>query len=144
MRIVASVQAKRSSSRGLVHYIAHSKIDEAKESTRREIFSEYANNLEVEKANDFLKRGVSAKRPANDELHHLVFSLKTEDFERLGSDEKERQQSLKDITRQAMKQFANEINADKLNWAAGIHRNTDNPHVHIAINKEYFDKNLEK
>jgi hypothetical protein len=144
MKVVASVQAKRSSSRGLVHYIAHSKIDEAKELSQREIFNEYANVLEVEKANDFLKRGVSAKRPSNNELHHLVISLKAEDFERLGSDEKEQQQSLKEITRHAMKQFETEIGTDKLNWAAGIHRNTDNPHVHIAIQKEYFDKNLEK
>ena len=27
MKIVASVQSKRGSSRGLVHYIAHSKLD---------------------------------------------------------------------------------------------------------------------
>lgn len=144
MKVVASVQAKRSSSRGLVHYIAHSKIDASKEATKREIFNEYANDLAVEKANDFLKKGVSAKRPSNEELHHLVISIKVEDFERLGSDEKERQKSLKEITRHTMKQVEKEIGADGLNWAAGIHRNTDNPHVHIAIQKEYFDKNLEK
>lgn len=144
MKIVASVQAKRSSSRGLVHYIAHSKIDAQKEPDNREIFNEYGNRLSVEKANDFLKRGISAKRPSNDELHHLVISLKTEDFERLGKDEKERHQSLKEITRHTMKRFENEIGADKLNWAAGIHRNTDNPHVHIAVQNEYFNKNLEK
>ncbi len=36
------------------------------------------------------------------------------------------------------------IGADRLAWAAGIHRNTDNPHVHVALSKEFFDKNLEK
>jgi len=144
MKVIASVQAKRSSSRGLVHYIANSKIDAVKEPTQREIFNEYTNDLPVEKANDFLKRGVSTKRPPNDELHHLVISLKAEDFERLGNDEKERQFLLKEITRHAMKRFEKEVGADKLNWVAGVHRNTDNPHVHIAIQKEYFDKNLEK
>ncbi len=144
MKVIASVQAKRSSSRGLVHYIAHSKIDASKESPQREIFNEYANDLEVEKANDFLKRGVSAKRPSNDELHHLVISIKADDFESLGNDEKERQHSLKEIARHTMKQFEKEIGADRLNWAAGIHRNTDNPHVHIAVQKEYFNENLEK
>ncbi len=53
MKVIASVQAKRSSSRGLVHYIANSKIDAVKEPTQREIFNEYTNDLPVEKANDF-------------------------------------------------------------------------------------------
>ncbi|HRH40306.1 MAG TPA: relaxase MobL [Pyrinomonadaceae bacterium] len=144
MKVIASVQAKKSSSRGLVHYIAHSKIDAAREQSEREIFNEYSDKTIVEKANDLLKNGISNKRPGNDELHHLVLSFKPEDYERLGKDEKERQKSIKEITRHAMKQFEKEIGADKLAWAAGIHRNTDNPHVHIAIQKEYFDKNLEK
>ncbi len=144
MRVVASIQAKKSSSRGLVHYIAHSKVDDSKEPQAREIFNQFSDDLAVEKANDLLKKEVSAKRPANEELHHLVISIRAEDFEQLGSDEKERQKSLKEITRHAMKRLESEIGADKLNWAAGIHRNTDNPHVHIAVQKEYFDKNLEK
>lgn len=144
MKVIASVQAKRSSSRGLVHYIAHSKLDAGKEQNGREIFNEYSDKTTVEKATDLLKKNASAKRPANDELHHLVLSFKSEDYERLGKDEKERQKSLKEITRHAMKQFEKEIGADRLSWAAGVHRNTDNPHVHIAIQKEYFDKNLEK
>lgn len=144
MRIVASVQAKRSSSRGLVHYIAHSKIDAAKEQSGRDIFNEYSDKTTVEKATDLLKNDASTKRPTNDELHHLVLSFLPGDYERLGKDEKERQKSLKEITRHTMQQFEKEIGADKLAWAAGVHRNTDNPHVHIAIQKEYFDKNLER
>lgn len=144
MKVVASIQAKKSSSRGLVHYIAHSKIDDSKEANGREIFNQYSDDLTVEKANNLLKKEVSVKRPANEELHHLVISIRAEGFERLGSDEKERQQSLKEITRQAIKRMETEISADRLDWAAGIHRNTDHPHVHIAIQKEYFDKNLEK
>ncbi|MGI8543483.1 MAG: relaxase MobL, partial [Aridibacter sp.] len=144
MKIIVSVQAKRSSSRGLVHYIAHSKTDPNKEPKIREIFSEYSDQLTVEKSNDFLKNGSSNKRPSNEELHHLVISLKKEDFNRLGNEEKEKQSSIKRITRHTMKKFEEAIGADKLSWAAGIHRNTNNPHVHIAIQKTYFDKNLEK
>ncbi len=144
MRVVVSVQAKAASSRGLVHYIAHSKVDAAREGTSREIFNSYADEVAVEKANDFLKGGVSSKRPANDELHHIVISFKAEDYDRLGTDEKEKQESLKKITRAAMKQLEQTIGADKLNWAAGVHRNTDNPHVHIAVQKEFFDKNFER
>lgn len=144
MKVVASIQAKKSSSRGLVHYIAHSKVDAEKEPNNREIFNQYSDDLAVEKANDLLKKDVSTKRPPNDELHHLVISFRAEDFEQLGSDEKERQKSLKEITRHAMKRLENEIGADRLIWAAGVHRNTDHPHVHIAIQKQYFDRNLEK
>jgi len=144
MKVIVSVQAKRSSSRGLVHYIAHSKIDAAKEQNGREIFNEHSDKTTIEKATDLLKKDVGAKRPTNDELIHLVISFKPEDYERSGIDEKERQKSLKEITRCAMKQFEKEIGAERLSWAAGIHRNTDNPHVHIAIQKEYYDKNQEK
>lgn len=144
MRVVVSVQAKAASSRGLVHYVAHSKVDSTREANEREIFNSYADQVAVEKANDFLKSGASNKRPANDELHHLVISLKAEDYDQLGADEKEKQESLKKITRAAMKELEEAIGADKLNWAAGIHRNTANPHVHVAVQKEFFDKNFEK
>lgn len=144
MRVIVSVQAKAASSRGLVHYVAHSKIDASHEPGTREIFNSCADSVSVEKANDFLKSGVSNKRPANDELHHLVISLKAEDYDRLGTDEKERQASLKKITRHALKELEESIGADKLNWAAGIHRNTDNPHIHVVVQKKFFDKNFEK
>ena len=145
MRVVVSVQAKSASSRGLVHYVAHSKIDASREGVgAREIFNPYADEITVEKANLFLKSGVSNKRPSNDELHHLVISLRAEDYDRLGENEKEKQESLKKITRYALKALEESIGADRLTWAAGIHRNTDNPHVHVALSKEFFDKNFEK
>ncbi len=144
MKVIVSVQAKRASSRGLVHYIAHSKTDASREANGREIFSEHADRCAVEKANDFLKNGTGRARPANEELHHLVISLRAEDYDRLGADEKERQQSLKEITRHMLKQLEESVGADRLAWAAGVHRNTDNPHVHIAVQKEYFNKNLKQ
>lgn len=144
MKVIISVQSKGASSRGLVHYIAHSKTDAEKEAKTREIFSEYADDLTVEKANDFLKTGTKKTRPANEELHHLVISLRAEDYDRLGADEKEKQQSLKKITKHALEKLKEQVGADKLVWAAGIHLNTNNPHVHIAVQKTYFDKNLEK
>ena len=144
MKIVISVQAKSASSRGLVHYVAHSKTDEEREPKTREIFSEYADALTVEKANDFLNAGTKKARPANEELHHLVISLRAEDYERLGADEKEKQKSFKEIARHTLEKLKEQVGADKLAWTAGIHRNTDNPHVHIAVQKTYFDKNLEK
>ena len=145
MRVIVSVQSKRGSSRGLVHYLSHSKIDTSKElSGGRELFNNYSDSIDVTKANIFLKSGTSNKRPPNEELHHLVLSLKPEDYEKLGAHEKERRQSVKEIVRHAMNEFEKAIGADALTWAASIHRNTKNPHVHIALQKQFFDQNLDK
>lgn len=145
MRVIVSVQSKRGSSRGLAHYLSHSKIDTSKElSGGRELFNNYSDSIDVTKANIFLKTGTSYKRPSNEELHHLVISLKPEDYEKLGAHEKERLRSVKEITRHAMERLEKAIGADTLTWGASIHRNTPNPHVHIALQKQFFDKNLDK
>ncbi|MGB7208376.1 MAG: relaxase MobL [Pyrinomonadaceae bacterium] len=144
MRVIVSVQSKRGSSRGLVHYLSHSKIDTSKElSGGRELFNIYSDSIDVTKANIFLKSGTSTKRPSNDELHHFVLSLKPDDYEKLGVDEKERLRSVKEITRHAMSKFEKAIGADTITWAASVHRNTQNPHVHIALQKQFFDQSLD-
>lgn len=145
MRIVASVQAKRGSSRGLVHYIAHSKLDTEREPEKtRELFNEFADRLSVESANNSMKIGLGRGRPSNDELHHLVLSFRPDDYRALGTNEKERRRAVKYTTRAAMKQLENALGADRLSWAAAVHLNTENPHVHIAIQKEYFTKEIER
>jgi hypothetical protein len=145
MRVIISVQSKRGSSRGLAHYLSHSKIDTSKElSGGRELFNNYSDSIDVTKANILLKTGTSNKRPSNEELHHIVLSLKPDDYEKLGVDEKERLRSVKEITRHAMSKFEKAIGADTLTWAASVHRNTQNPHVHIALQKQFFDHNLDK
>lgn len=143
MKVVVSVQAKQSSSRGLIHYVAHSKIDESREPQTREIFSEHADEMTVENANAFLSGGAK-KRAAGEDLHHLVISVRPEDYERLGAIEEERQESLKEITRGAMEQLAEAVGAERLAWTAAVHRNTDNPHVHVALSKEFFDETGER
>ena len=145
MKIVASVQAKRGSSRGLVHYIAHSKIDVERESEKgRELFNAYGDSLTVASANNSLKIGISNVRPSNDELHHLVLSFRSEDFRALGRSEKQRRRAVKEITRAAMSRLESASTADRLFWAAAVHLNTRNPHVHIALQKQYFTKEIEK
>lgn len=145
MRVIVSVQSKRGSSRGLAHYLSHSKIDASKElSGGRELFNTYSDSIDVTKANIFLKSGTSNRRPSNEELHHLVLSLKPENFERLGVDETERLRSVKEITRHAIKRLEKAIGADALTWAASVHRNSTNPHVHIALQKQFFDQILDK
>lgn len=144
MRIVASVQAKRGSSRGLVHYIAHSKLDIEREPEKvRELFNSFADNLSVESANNSIKMGIGNARPSNDELHHLVLSFRSDDYRSLGSSEKARRRAFKEVTRAAMLRLETALSSHRLSWAAAVHLNTGNPHVHIALQKQYFTKEIE-
>ena len=105
MKVIVSVQPKSSSSRGLVHYIAHSKLDSSREPSGRDIFNEQSGEITVEKANSLLNEEITKKRPANEELLHLVISLKPEDFEKFSKNEEERVELLKEITRHTIKQL---------------------------------------
>ncbi len=145
MKVVVSVQAKRGSSRGLVHYISHSKIDHEREPEKgRELFNRFADNLSVESANNSLKNDTSRKRPGNDQLHHLVLSFRREDFAKFGHTDGERRKAVKEITRAALGRLEEKLNADRLAWAAAVHLNTANPHVHIALRKTYFTHDFEE
>ncbi|HEV8591874.1 MAG TPA: relaxase MobL, partial [Pyrinomonadaceae bacterium] len=142
--MIASVQSKRGSSRGLIHYIAHSKIDTEKEPEKgRELFNAFADDLSVQSANNSIKADIVRGRPSNDELHHLVLSFRPDDYGALGSTEKQRRAALKETTRSAMKRLETALNADRVSWAAAVHLNTANPHVHIAIQKEFLAADLE-
>lgn len=143
MRVIVCVPPQSSSTRGLVHYIAHSKIDPTREQTgSRNLFDDRSDLVNVEQANFSLKLGVSTNRPKNEDLFHVVISFRPEDFQKLGADEKERRRSLREITRESMRNLEKTVGAESLDWAAAIHRNTDNPHVHIAISKHFLS--LEK
>jgi len=143
MRVIASVQSKRGSSRGLVHYLAHSKLDLQKEPEKgRELFNAFTEHLSVKSANNFLKADCGKNRPSNDELHHLVLSFKDKDSLLLGSTDDERKKKLKAVTRFAIGRLERHLHSDKLAWAAAVHLNTANPHVHIAIQKQYLTKDL--
>ena len=144
MRIIASVQPKRGSSRGLVHYIAHSKVDVEREPEKgRELFNSFADSLSVGSANNSIKMGIDSARPSNDELHHLVLSFRPDDYRALGRDAKARRRGLKEATRAAMSRLENQLGADRLSWAAAVHLNTENPHVHVALQKHYFTTEIE-
>ncbi len=144
MRVIASVQSKRGSSRGLIHYIAHSKIDTEREPEKgRKLFNAFADDLSVKSANNSIKADILSGRPSNDELHHLVLSFRPDDYRVLGRSEKQRRAALKETTRASMKELETALNADRVAWAAAVHLNTENPHVHIAIQKEFLARDLE-
>lgn len=144
MRVIASVQSKRGSSRGLIHYLAHSKIDPIRESVSgRELFNAFTEHLTVRSANNFLKPDCGKGRPSNADLHHLVLSFRQTDFLQIGSTDAERSRRLKIVTRHAIGKLEEKLRSDRLAWAGAVHLNTANPHVHIAIQKQYLTRDLQ-
>lgn len=145
MRVIVSVQSQSKSTRGLVHYIAHAKIDpEHEQFGSRDLFNDRSDVINVQQANFSLKPGVSSNRPSNEDLLHLVISLRLEDFKKLGRDERERRQSLREISRESMRNLEKTVGAESLDWVAAIHRNTDNPHVHFVISKRFLSLEKDK
>ncbi len=119
-------------------YIAYRERDEEREGTRpRPLFSARENVLSFWKAERALTEG---RTPQKDELIHIAVSFRDGDFQALGRNETIRQESLREVTREAASHIADELRADELRWVAGIHRNTDHPHIHLLIHRAYLDR----
>src|SRR5262245_26309676 len=140
MRVVVSVKPTPGGGRAsqAARYIAHSERYEPREGKEpRQLFSAKEDSLSFWKAERVLTEG---RTPAKDEVIHITVSFREEDFERLGHDEQSRQQSLREVSREAVSQIASELLAGDLRWVAGIHRNTDYPHLHLLFHRGYLDR----
>ena len=141
--MIISIKSSKSgggSSRGLIHYLAHSKLDREKEGIeKREFFSESENDLDVRSANRHLSIGNTKPKP--EELLHIVISPSKEEIQSVGDDLKTRKDSLKAVVRETVAKLEKEVKAKKLKWVAAIHFNTDNPHAHLAVQKEFLNEN---
>ena len=132
--------ASGGSSRGLVHYLAHSKLDREKEGIeRREFFSDSENDLDVSRANRHLSLGEAKAK--SEELLHIVIAPSKEEIAKLGDDRKALRNALKEIVRATVARLEKEIKARRLKWVAVAHFNTDNPHAHLALQKQFTDEN---
>ncbi len=144
MRVVVSVKATPGGGANsqATRYIAYRDRDTEREGAApRTLFAERADELSFWKAERLLTNG---RTPTKQELLHLAVSFREEDFRALGNDEASRQQSLKQVVRAAIPQLAADLNAERLAWVAGIHRNTAHPHVHLLIHHEYVERETGK
>lgn len=136
MIISIKSSASGGSSRGLVHYLAHSKLDRAKEEVeRRALFNETENDLDVRSANQKLSK--SGEKPKAEELLHIVIAPSKDEIESVGDDLKTRKAALEIIVRETVARLKKEVKAKHLKWIAVAHFNTDNPHAHLALQKEF-------
>ena len=138
MRAVVAV--KSSGGRGggasrAARYISERDRNLEREGVRpRSLFSERDGDLTYRKANRFLAGGQGA--PGKDDLIHFSVSFLPEDYERLGASGDQRKERLREVAREAMEDVKSDLDASDLRWVAGIHLNTDHPHLHILIHKE--------
>lgn len=140
--MIISIKSSKSggSSRGLIHYLAHSKLEREKEGVeKREFFSEFENDLDVRSANRHLSNGNAKPKP--EELMHIVVAPSKEEIQSVGDDLQTQKSALKVIIRETIARLEKEVKAKKLKWVAALHFNTDNPHAHLAVQKEFLNEN---
>ena len=119
-------------------YISERDRDPEREGARpRPLFSDREDTLTYRGADRLLSNG--AGTPDKDDLIHIAVSFRKEDYERLGPTEEERKEQLREVAREAMGEMRTELRAKEMRWVAGIHLNTDHPHIHILISKEVKD-----
>lgn len=143
-KILVSAKATRggSGSSGVARYIAQSKIDREREGDRaRPLFNGWRDDLTYREANSL----VSPDRggPSKEDIIHLVISTYKDEYDRLGGTEEERLAALHELTRERVKEIAVATNVEELHWFAGIHRNTDNPHGHLAISRDAISRDTQ-
>ena len=140
MIISIKSSASGGSSRGLVHYLAHSKLDPLKEEVeKREFFNESENDLDVRSANRHLS--LTDEKPKTEELLHIVVAPSKEEIESVGGNLKTKKAALKAIVRETVARLEKEVKANQIKWIATLHFNTDNPHAHLALQKEFTHEN---
>ncbi len=127
----------------ITRYIAERDKDLAREGPgSRRLFSEDQDNLSYHRADRILDPNHG--QPDKDDLIHFSVMIEEEEFNKLGADEKERQARFREAVREAMKGVASELNVEELTWVAGIHRNSQNPHGHIVMNKDTIERGTGK
>src|ERR1044072_2589911 len=132
MRAVVAI--KSTGGRGVsraTRYISERDRNPEREGTRpRLLFSEREDTLTYRAADRLLSKGTGTLDKAD--LIHIAVSFRKEDYERPGPTDEERKGHLREVAREAMGEMMRELRAKEMRWVAGIHLNTDPPHVHIV------------
>ncbi|MCG3144878.1 MAG: hypothetical protein HONDAALG_02388 [Gammaproteobacteria bacterium] len=142
MRAVVAVKSNGGKGEGVsraARYISERDRDPEREGAHlRPLFNDRDGDLTYRKANRFLGNGQGT--PGKDDLIHFSVSFLPEDYERLGASGDERKERLREVAREAMEDVKSDLHAEDWRWVAGIHLNTDHPHLHILVHKEITDR----
>ncbi|HEY0169424.1 MAG TPA: hypothetical protein VGB98_00105, partial [Pyrinomonadaceae bacterium] len=120
-------------------YIAERDANQEREGNhRRPLFSLTQNDLTPAQANHVLTDGRG--KPNKADVRHIVISPESaRAYESLGDTDDERKENFAECARATMTRFAESLGVRELRWVAGIHLNTDHPHVHILFHKDAID-----
>jgi hypothetical protein len=166
VRIHRNRSASGSSSTGgsvpssLAHYVAWDGVEPEREGAGpRPLFTnDGRDDLTYYGADRYLAGGRGS--PDRGDLIHFSVSFLPEDFEALGATREERLERLREVAREAMEDFKRDLRGahHKLRgykhsrkrresqiewrWVAGVHLNTDNPHIHFLVRKDLVEKDL--
>ena len=103
------------------------------EGLKRPLFNKTENEFGFINAKNYLLDGKTEK-PGD--FISLVISHKEEDYKRLGTTEEERQEALRAEIGEGLEMLWEKLGVKDVRWVAGIHRNTNSPHVHILFHKD--------
>lgn len=122
------------------NYISRSRIvsgetvkDETATVKSRYIFSNQKNDFLRGAAQTFLEGDI-----ANNSVREIIVASRI--FDELGADTLEREFALRGAVRDSMKDLLDSLEHKNAPWVAAIHRNTNNPHIHILVAENYKDK----
>src|ERR1051325_8980362 len=122
----------------VTRYISERDRDPKREGAdSRPLFSHDQDDLSYRKADRIL--APLEREPNKDDLLHFSVSLREEDFDKLGDDEKDKQAGLRAAIREGMEGLTEELKLEPVAWIGGIHRNSDNPHAHIVMSKDVVE-----
>src|SRR5258706_574342 len=142
MRVYVGVQpTPGGGASSLSSYIAKSKVDgereQLTESGARPLFSAHHDRLTLKEADQTLNP--TGRELEKEEVIHVVISPEPGSLDRAGDDPVERQKTIRETIRAALRVMERVLNVKALSWIAGFHENTKTPHVHIAVSRWALD-----
>ena len=133
--VLKQITVQGSGASDLTRYVARSKPGHEREGhAARPLFTARADDLSVTEGRRWLSI-VGDKWDKNDALHYVLSFASTREYELLGDDERERREAARDFLRESLKAGLQQLGIAEMRWAAGVHRNTDNPHLHLLLNR---------
>jgi hypothetical protein len=143
----AVVKAVQSVGKGVSYqarYIAESELNRERGGEKpRPLFTNRGHDgLTYRAANRFLTSGEGD--PLKKDLIHIIISFEEKDFEALRAHDDERIAALREVAHEAMEETKADLRVRDWRWVAGIHLNTDNPHIHLLIHKEIASDDPER
>lgn len=141
--VVAKAAPRGAKSSTLVNYIAKSKIKAGSErlgenGKERLLFGKNGFFADKEETERFL----SGNNPkGNSPLSQIVISFVAEELKEIEENVETQDELLREAVREAVEEAVNALEkklgkkVGDFRWAAAIHRNTDNPHVHLVISR---------